>query len=241
MCYKTSTPNKDQLEGYFQREQQDMGDLFTVEDFTAHYVADGFTMPQLPFTTADRPTVVASALWKLLPHWVKTGDEARKYANTLNATCEDIFEKASYRSYIGKNRGLLWVNGFFEGYHPTVKQTIPYYIHAQNNDPFTLGCVYTYWLDHETGEYLNTFSIITTPANELMSKIHNTKKRMPLIIPASSRRRWLGTLDRQGITEMMQPLTDGFLTAYRVSNDIYKKGIDTNTPAMLAKVGDYNL
>ena len=36
------------------------------------------------------------------------------------------------------------------------------------------------WEDKENG-ILNTFAIITTRANPLMARIHNTKERMPVI------------------------------------------------------------
>jgi putative SOS response-associated peptidase YedK len=196
MCYKVSTPDKDQLEGYFQKQEINQGQLFTVNDFQHYYHADGFTMPFLPVTTSDQPRVVQPALWKLLPHWVKNEAEAKKYANTLNATCEAIFEKASFKPYIGRNRALLWINGFFEPHHPSAKVTVPYYIHSMDGNPFTLGCVYSNWLDQDTGELIKTFSIITTPANELLSQIHNDKKRMPLVIPPDQRQRWLSALTK---------------------------------------------
>ena len=236
MCYKTSTPNKDQLEGYFQKEEVKQDTLFTVTDYPQYYHADGFTMPFLPFTAAEEPATVKPAMWKLIPHWVKSWDEAKKYANTLNATSEEIFEKASYKHYISKNRGLLWVKGFFEANHPNAKTTVPYFIYAANGDPFTLGCLYSNWLNQETGEVITTFSIITTRANELMSEIHNTKKRMPLIIPTSNRKAWLGKLTTPEITDLMTPLPDGFLAAHPISNNLYKKGIDTNTPEILERV-----
>lgn len=37
-------------------------------------------------------------------------------------------------------------------------------------------------VNRETCEIRQTFTIITTAANELMSKIHNTKKQMPIIL-----------------------------------------------------------
>lgn len=43
------------------------------------------------------------------------------------------------------------------------------------------------WTDKATGEIINTFSIVTTPGNPMMAKIHNNPKlegpRMPLILP----------------------------------------------------------
>jgi putative SOS response-associated peptidase YedK len=54
-----------------------------------------------------------------------------------------------------------------------------------------------------------------------------------LIIPPDQRDRWLSNLTKPEIVEMMQPLPDGFLTAYKVSNALYKKGVNTNVPEII--------
>ena len=230
MCYKVATPEEAQLREYL----APLG--FEVASYEHFYHADGFVNPMLPVTTSDAPKLVHPAMWKLLPHWVKTAAEGKKYANTLNATCEDIFDKASFKPYISKNRALLWVNGFFEPHHPTPKETVPYYVHSVDGNPFTLGCVFSNWVDQDTGEMIKTFSIITTPANELMSRIHNDKKRMPLVIPPDARNKWLGQLDKAQIVEMMQPLPDGTLEGYPVSSLVYKKGVNSNVPEVIIPI-----
>lgn len=230
MCYKVSTPNSDQLKGYFQKKDAKLHKLFSEKKVPQYHHADGFTRPFLPFTASEQPTVVEPAQWKLLPFIVKTEKDAWAYANTLNARSEELFTKFSYKSYIGKTRGLLWVNGFYEPNHPTPKTTVPYYIRATSQEPFTLGCVYANWVNQETGEVVKTFAIITTPPNGLLGQIHNVGQRMPLIIPEESRDAWLGPLSPTEITAMMQPLPDGYLEGYEVGNLVYKKGVDANVP-----------
>lgn len=231
MCYKVATPKQDILREYLVNQG------ISVNNYPHYYHADGFGNPLLPLTTSEAPDMVQPGMWKLLPHWVKTEAEAKKYANTLNATSEDIFEKASFKLYVQKQRCLVWVEGFFEPHHPSAKVTIPYYIKMLDGNPMSLGGVYSNWLNHDTGEVIITFTITTTPANELMSRIHNDKKRMPLIIAPEVRNRWLGKLSREEITEMMHPLPDGLLNAYAVSNLVYKKGIDANVPEITLPVG----
>lgn len=237
MCYKVSTPSKDQLEGYFDKQTANQSNLFKVDEIEGYYHADGFTSPFLPITSIDEPRRVQLGIWKLIPHWVKTPADAMKYANTLNATSEDIFEKASYKNYIGKNRCLLWVNGFFEPNHPAPKVTVPYYIHQKDGDPFTLGCVFSNWLNHDSGELFKTFSIITTPANELLSQIHNEKKRMPLVITPEKRNEWLSPLAKEEIQALMQPLPEGILEGYPVSKLVYQKGVNANVPDVIHPIG----
>jgi putative SOS response-associated peptidase YedK len=230
MCYKVSTPAKDQLKGYFDKQEANQRELFEIDDYPHFYHADGFTRPFLPFTASETPNKISPAQWKLIPFIVKTDADAWKYANTLNARSEEVFEKFSYKSYITKTRGLLWVNGFYEPHHPAPKVTVPYYVRAHNSEPFTLGCVYSNWVNQETGEVTKTFSIITTPPNELLRQIHNDGERMPLIITPENRSKWLSNLNKDEIIGMMQPLSDGYLQGYAVSGLVYKKGINTNVP-----------
>ena len=227
MCYKVHLPLQQKLRDYLIEHS------FEVRDYEHYFHADGFNMPFLPITTSEAPKVVEVGIWKLIPHWVKTWEDAKKYANTLNATCEDIFEKASYKNYISRNRCLVWIEGFFEPNHPQPNVTIPYYIHAKDGNPISLGGVYSNWLNQETGEIIKTFSIITTPANELLSEIHNEKKRMPSIIALEDRQKWLGQLKKEEITALMRPLPDGRLAGYAVSGLIYNKRVDTNVPEVL--------
>ena len=234
MCYKVSTPDKDQLEGYFQKEEVNQGQIFTIDEYPHYFHADGFTRPFLPITSGDSPRAVKQARWKLLPRLVKNEAEAVKYANTLNARCEDVFNLYSYRDYIEIDRCLVWVNGFFEPNHPTPKETIPYYVTMQNKEPFTLGGLYADWKNKDTGETYRTFSIITTPPNDLLREIHNEGQRMPLVITPQERDTWIGKLSKPEIIDMMKPLPDGILQGYPVSGLVYKRGVDNNVPEAIA-------
>ena len=117
---------------------------------------------------------------------------------------------------------------------PSPMLTVPYFIRSIDSEPFTLGCVYSDWVNRETGEVIKTFSIITTPPNQLMGKIHNQGQRMSLVILPEDRDRWLGPLTKEEITDMMRPLPDGYLEGYPVSNLVYKKGVDANVPEAIA-------
>ena len=47
------------------------------------------------------------------------------------------------------------------------------------------------WTDKETGEYVESFANVTTKANPLMSQVHNSKKRMPVILNEDLAYEWL--------------------------------------------------
>jgi putative SOS response-associated peptidase YedK len=47
------------------------------------------------------------------------------------------------------------------------------------------------WTDQETGEMIETFAIVTTAANALMSEVHNKKQRMPLMLDEDHAEAWI--------------------------------------------------
>jgi putative SOS response-associated peptidase YedK len=60
-----------------------------------------------------------------------------------------------------------------------VKQ--PFAIATADRSPFGLAGLRENWKDPATGEWVRTFAVITTNANELVSEIHD---RMPAILAA---------------------------------------------------------
>jgi len=239
MCNNLSTPAKEDLGEYFQKQDVNLSKTFEIKEYQHYYHADGFARPYLPILSNDSPTVITPARWKLIPHWVKNEEEAWKYSNTLNARSEEIYEKTTYKNYIKKNRCLVFARGFFEPYHPKPKVTQPYYITHVENAPIALGCIFSDWTDQDTGEITRTFTVVTTPPNELLSKIHKGQ-RMPLILTPDKWEQWLFDLDKDRTTKMMVPLPDGHLKAHPVTNDIYKRKLsieERNTPAMQVPFG----
>lgn len=174
----------------------------------------GFSYPSVPILTNDEPFILQYVNWGLVPSWVKSPEEVESIRKlTLNARAETIFEKPSFSGSIKYKRCLVPATGFYEWQHRG-KQKIPYLIKMSKQNVFTFGGVWSEYIDFTTGELIKTFSIITVPANQLMSEIHNTKKRMPLIFTQESERQWLNnSLTKPDIQELMQPLLDGLLQA----------------------------
>ncbi|MVZ67418.1 SOS response-associated peptidase [Sphingobacterium sp. DK4209] len=223
MCYHTSHPDEKAL----RKEFKSLGVQYKRDEI---FHVSGFARPFLPVTLNSSPEIIREARWKLIPFWVKNEADAAKYANTLNAESESIFEKASYKNYITKNRGLLYVNGFYEPHKVKgVKDTENYYIYHPDKKIFTLGVVYSDFTDQDTGETYPTFSIITTPANPLLGEIHNEKKRMPLIIGEKDRDAWLFADGKDEITDLMVPY-NGELGSHQVYRVTGARGEDTNHP-----------
>ncbi|MFC5408311.1 SOS response-associated peptidase [Larkinella bovis] len=167
----------------------------------------GYSHPWLPVVTQENPADIQLFKWGLVPAWVKEDKAAELAKMTLNAREDTIFEKPSFRDSILSQRCLLLVDGFYEWRHEG-KQKIPYFIRLKTEQPFSLGAIYAVWKGQPT------FSIVTTEANPLMAFIHNTKKRMPLILTREEERRWIDPeLTKPAIRQLMQPLDESEMKA----------------------------
>lgn len=198
------------------------------------YHVSGFVHPQVYVITQEEPQFIQQYQWGLIPAWCKDEKQASEMSNhTLNAMCETVFEKPSFRSSILKRRCLVLVSGFYE-WHTLGKKKFPFYVHHQNQNIMSLGGIYEHWVNKATGEMLRTFSIITTPANGLLSKIHNAKKRMPLILDEKDELMWISPhLNKEEIISLMKPLPDNALEAYPVSGRITDRKQNSNVPEVM--------
>lgn len=234
MCFTISYTNKDKkkLEKLTQAKVPD-----TVQEIPVYYVASGFTHPQWPVVTSQQPDIIQFYRWGLIPAWTPNHELAAKFENNnLNARSETVFEKKSFSSAIRKQRCIIPVTGFFE-WREVNKQKYPYHIQLKNDELFFLGGIYDSWVNKETGEVFNTFSIITTPANPLMAKIHNRKQRMPFILNQEQISIWINpNLKEDVIKPMMQPFDEHLMKAYSISKRIASKTSDPNVPEALEPV-----
>lgn len=224
MCYTVaSNKKKEELEKKFDATADELA-------LEPAYAISGFVHPQLPVLLSETPGKITTAQWGLIPHWVKTREQAHELWNqTLNAKGETIFEKPSFRSAAPTRKCCVLVNGFYE-WQTNGKTKTPHFIYLHNHEPFALGGLWDDWVDTTTGEICRTCTIITTPANELMARIHNEKQRMPLIIPAGEERQWLNAVDEESTRRMIVPFPTGQMFAHPVSKLVNGRSGNPNVP-----------
>lgn len=152
-------------------------------------IYNAFQFPKTPVITNQQTDKIQLFQWGLIPFWAKD-DSIKK--NTLNARIETIHEKPSFRNVINK-RCLILADGFFEWQWLDLKgkQKQKYLLTLPNTSLFAFAGLWSEWLDIKTGELVPTYTILTTKANDLMSQIHNTKKRMPIILSEENEKDWL--------------------------------------------------
>ena len=110
------------------------------------------------------------------------------------------------------------VDGFFEWKAiKGQKAKQPYAIAMKDGYPFGIGGLWENWKDPATGEWVRTFTIITTDANELVAEIHDG---MPLVLAPNDYVRWLS--DEPDPRDLMQPFPAEPMHMWPISRRVNK-------------------
>jgi putative SOS response-associated peptidase YedK len=180
--------------------------------------ANAFSFPKMPVVTNNNTHQIQLFEWGLIPHWADADRANELKKSTLNAKSETIFELASFKDCTTK-RCLVLAESFYE-WRTEGKRKIPYQIFVKDQEVFAMGGIFNEWKNIKTGETKNTFSIITVPANDMMAYIHNTKQRMPLILPINQELDWLKpNLNQAQITAMMRPYKSSEMKANQIRHE----------------------
>jgi putative SOS response-associated peptidase YedK len=126
--------------------------------------------------------------WGLVPFWAKDPSIGNRM---INARAETVAEKPSYRNAYKHRRCIVLADGFYEWRRDGEVKT-PYYISLASGEPFALAGLWENWQDKESGESLQTATLITTDANAFMQPLHH---RMPVVLEANSATDWLAGSD----------------------------------------------
>jgi putative SOS response-associated peptidase YedK len=141
--------------------------------------------------TAEREMVVMR--WGLIPFFSKSITDV-KAVSTINARAETVTTSRTWREPFKKRRCLVPVSAFYEWEKVDAGTRKPYAFGMSDASLFAFAGLWDAWKD-PAGHWLQSFSIITTDANELMSQIHT---RMPVILHHKDYDRWLS----RDVTEM---------------------------------------
>ena len=158
--------------------------------------------------------------WGLIPAWAK---DATMGSRLINARAETVAEKPSFRSAFRHRRCLVIADGFYEWRRQDGKKQ-PFYFRMQNQQPFAFAGLWEHWQDPK-GEAINSCTILTTEANELLQQIH---ERMPVILNPKDYDMWLDpTMQIEQLQQLLQPYSSTAMTSYPVSTKVNKPTNDT--------------
>jgi putative SOS response-associated peptidase YedK len=133
--------------------------------------------------------------WGLVPRWAKDTAIGNKL---INARSETVTERPSFREAFARRRCLVPLDGFFE-WARRGESKRPFYFHMRDGEPFAVAGLWEVW--EGDGEPLETCTLLTTEANELLAGYHD---RMPVILKPEDYDLWLDA-DVQS-TEQLLPL-----------------------------------
>lgn len=139
--------------------------------------------------TAPETRQLRTLRWGLVPGWAK---DRRGGAKMINARAETVTTKPAFKAAAARRRCLLPALGYYE-WRKTDQGTVPYFLHDPDGRILAFAGLYEIWPDpavpdEDPDRLLWTCTIITRPAADLLSHIHD---RSPVVVPAELRDDWL--------------------------------------------------
>ncbi|SHI82452.1 Putative SOS response-associated peptidase YedK [Roseomonas rosea] len=159
--------------------------------------------------------------WGLVPHWAK---DAKDGARLINARADGVAEKPSFRDAFARRRCIVPADGFYEWLSPKEAKPRdpkqPFAVALASGEPMGFAGLWEGWKDPE-GNWLRTYSIITTEANPKQAPLHH---RMPVILPRQTWAAWLGEEEAgpEDLQDLLRPCPPEWLACWPVEKRVNK-------------------
>ncbi|MEE9393346.1 MAG: SOS response-associated peptidase [Planctomycetota bacterium] len=199
------------------------------DDLSPSYnVAPTQAIPVFRQSPRDASPEVIRMRWGLIPFFAKDS-WVSKGAPMINARSETVAEKPFFRQAFRRRRCLVPADGFLE-WKRIGKTKQPYHITMADARPFAMAGLWEQW-QSPTGELIQSCTILTTPANDLVSQIHD---RMPAILHPQDHELWTNVKvqDRNLLQPLLQPFDPAAMTMRPVSMRV--NNARNNVPECLA-------
>lgn len=167
------------------------------------------TQPAPVVRLRDGERELVQLRWGLVPYWAK--DEKSAY-QAINAKCETLASRPAFREAFRRRRCLVVTDGFYEWLKRQGAAKQPYRIVRRDRQPFALAGLWERWRPAPGSELLETFTIVTCPANAVCAPLHD---RMPVVIDAADYGDWLA--GAPGSEALLRPYPAEALEAYPVA------------------------
>lgn len=128
--------------------------------------------------TSSGPLELVVGLWSLIPQW---SEVPRLKYSTNNARSEELAAKPSYRdAWRSGQRCIIPAASFDEPNWETGKN-IWWRFRRADGQPWGLAGLYHPWVNKQTGEILETYTMLTINADDhpLMSRMHKPDPTLP--------------------------------------------------------------
>lgn len=166
--------------------------------------------------------------WQLVP---ATEPAFTTKLSTINARSETVFETRLYRDLVIRQRCIVPLSGFFE-WKKAGAQKRPFKIYLRDESIMSVAGVWDTW-HPGLPDQRQSFSILTTAANEFMREIHD---RMPVILGRADEEDWLDpeVHEQMVLEKLLKPCPGSWLNATEVSPLVNSP--KNNSPALLEAV-----
>ena len=148
--------------------------------------------------------------WGLVPYWCTDPKGGRK---PINARSETVATLATFRDAYRRRRCILPVDAFYE-WKASKGGKESYAIAMKDRSPFGIAGIWENWKNPD-GEWVRTFAVLTTPANELVGMIHD---RMPAVLARADYDRWLGT--EPDPRDLLRPFPSELMAMWPISTRV---------------------
>ena len=201
----------------------------TAEIFTAQIAESLVAVPNFNICPSENISVLVSnsgkrkfgqMRWGFVPHWYKSVADGPLL---FNARAETLAEKPAFRDACRKRRCLIPADGFYEWKKIVGSKSKPFYVRRSDRQQMIFAGIWQFSDDRE--DRIPTCTIITVPASEQISGIHN---RMPLLIDPSDWAGWLCEGHCVKAAKLMKTPSHIELEVLNVTNEIKS----TNAPVL---------
>jgi len=162
--------------------------------------------------TADDTDRIQRFYWGFRPRWADADEEG-----FINARSETAHEKSAFADAWESRPCLVLSSGFYEWKDTERGHKQPYRVHRKDDPAFTMAGLWERWEpDDDSGDALDTVTILTTKPNDLIEPLHH---RMAVVLPREEEETWL-TAGPEERAELCRPYPDDDLDAYRISTAV---------------------
>ncbi len=167
--------------------------------------------------------ILSQLKWGLVPSWAKDSEIGNRM---INARAETITEKPSFREAFKSRRCIIPASGFYEWQKKGTGGKQPFYFYLKEKEVFGFAGLWEEWLDKESGEMLETCTIITTEANDVLKPVHD---RMPVILKPESYDEWLDTKEKntENLQKFLVPYPAKEMDSHTVSKSVNIPDVDS--------------
>lgn len=167
--------------------------------------------------------IVSGLKWGLIPAWAKDDSIGSKM---INARAETLAEKPSFKNAFRSRRCIIPASGFYEWSKTSKGAKQPFYFYLKDKDVFGFAGLWEEWLDKESGELIETCTIITTEANKVLEPVHD---RMPVILKPKDYDQWLDEkeTDTERLQNLLVPYPASVMASHAVSRAVNSPNSDS--------------